>query len=153
MNYSKISQHDSGNLHEIISRLSKVRRTGDGRYVACCPVHSDKSPSLAVTQKPDGIVLAHCFGCGAGGVDICNALGIDPATLFPPSDNPRYQKQSRSGFSAWQMLHSLRDDLVRLLIIANDLKKIDALPPDDRDFIAEVILRLYDGLSYLEGAR
>jgi hypothetical protein len=153
MDLNTKSQHDSGNLHETISRLSKVRRIGEGRYIGCCPIHNDRSPSLAVTQKPDGIILAHCFGCGAGGVDICNALGIDPATLFPANDNSKYEKRSRSGFSAWQMLNVLRDDLVRLLIIANDLKKIDALPPDDRDFIAEVILRLYDGLSYLEGSK
>jgi hypothetical protein len=80
MNYTS-SQHDNGNLHEIISRLSKVRRVGEGRYVACCAVHQDRTPSLAVTQKPDGVILLHCHGCGAGGVDICNALGIDPASL------------------------------------------------------------------------
>lgn len=141
------------NLHEVIGRLSKVRRIGEGRYVACCPVHSDKSPSLSVTQKTDGIILAHCFGCGAGGVDICNALGIDPASLFPPTDNPKYEKRNRNGFSAWQLLNVLRTDLIRLLVVANDLKKLNALSSDDRDFIAEIILRLNDGLTYLEGAR
>ena len=153
MNISIKSQHDSGNLHEIISRLNKVRRIGEGRYVACCAVHPDKNPSLTVTQKPDGIILIHCHGCGAGGVDICNALGIDPANLFPPSDNPKYQKQTRNGFSSWQLLNALRTDLIRLLVIANDLKKLNVLSVDDRDFIAEIILRLNDGLSYLNGAR
>ncbi|SDX18279.1 CHC2 zinc finger [Nitrosomonas oligotropha] len=98
MNLNTKLQHDGGSLHEIIGRLTKARRIGEGRYVACCPVHQDRTPSLAVTQKTDGIILVHCFGCNAGGVDICNALGIDPSTLFPPTDNPKYEKQSRGGF-------------------------------------------------------
>lgn len=153
MNFNTI-KNDGDNLTEIISRLSKVKKTGDGKYIACCPVHSDKHPSLGVTQKPGGVILIRCFGCGATGVDICNALGIDPANLFPPTDNPKYEKRkSHSGFSAWLLLNALRVDLVRLLVVANDLKLIEALSSDDRDFIAEVILRLSDGLSYLEGAK
>lgn len=154
MNFSTKLLHDNDNLTEIISRLSKVKRTGDGKYIACCPVHNDKSPSLGVTKKPDNVILLHCFGCGAGGVDICNALGIDPSNLFPPTDNPKYEKRkSHSGFSAWLLLNALRVDLVRLLIISGDLKKANSLPDDDRQFISEVILRLNDSLSYLEGAR
>ena len=140
------------NINSILSRLHKVKPIGEGNYSACCVVHQDRTPSLVVTQKPDGLILIHCFGCGAGGVDICNALGIDPASLFP-ENTQRYEKQSRKGFSAWKMLHALRDDLVRLLIIANDLKKLNALSSDDRDFITEIVLRLNDGLSYLEGVK
>ena len=153
MNFSTKLLHINDNLTDIISRLSKVKRTGNGKYVACCPVHADKTPSLGVTQKTDGVILIHCLGCGAGGIEICEALNLDPSTLFPPSDNPRYQKAVRSGFSAWQLLHALRTDLIRLLIIANDLKKIGALSDDDRQFISEVILRLNDGISYMEGYR
>ena len=153
MNFNTKLQHDSSNLNAIISRLPKAKRIAPGKYIACCVVHEDRSPSLAVTQKPDGVILLHCHGCGAGGVDICNALGIDPSTLFPPTDNPRYEKRNRSGFSAWQMLNVLRTDLIRLLIIANDLKKLNALPNDDRQFVSEIVLRLNDGLSYLEGVK
>ncbi|MBX9895659.1 MAG: hypothetical protein K2Y09_10850 [Nitrosomonas sp.] len=133
--------------------MGKFKKTGEGRYVSQCLFHEDKTPRAGITQKPDGVILIHCFSCGAGGLDFCNALGIDPANLFPPSDNPKYEKRSRSSFSAWQMLHFLRSDLIRLLIIANDLKKLDALSSDDRQFVSEIILRLNDGLAYLEGAR
>ena len=71
---------------------------------------------------------------------MCQALGINPVNLFPPSDNLKYEKQSRSGFSAWQVSYALKSDLIRLLIISNDLKKIEVLTTDDRDFISEVIL-------------
>ena len=141
------------NSNDILSRLSKVRRLGDGKYVACCPVHGDKNPSLAVTQKPDGATLIHCFGCGANGIAVCNALGVDPSVLFPPSDNPKYEKQSRSGFNAWQLLHGLKDDLIRLVIVANELKKLDALSDEDRSFVANLAIRISDAINYLEGAQ
>ena len=153
MYYSTISLHFNDNLNAILSGLQKVKRTGNGKFIACCPVHDDKSPSLGITQKPDGVILLHCLGCGASGVEICETLNLDPSTLFPPTDNPRYEKKKRSGFSAWQLLHALRADLIRLLIISNDLKKIGALSDDDRQFVSEIILRLNDGLSYLEGTR
>lgn len=153
VNSSMKSMHINDNLNAILSGLVKVKQTGNGKYIACCPVHSDKSPSLGITEKSDGIILMRCFGCGAGALEVCNSLGIDPANLFPPTDNVRYEKKVRGGFSAWQLLNVLRTDLIRLLVIANDLKKLNALPNDDRDFIAEIILRLNDGLSYLEGNR
>lgn len=153
MNFNTKSIHVSDNLTEILRSLQKVKQTGNGKFIACCPVHSDRSPSLAITEKPDKMILLHCFGCGAGGVDICNALGIDPISLFPPNDNLRFEKKARSGFSAWQLFHVLHADLVRLTIIASDLRKIGELSSDDRQFISEVITRINDGLSYLEGIR
>ncbi|MBA3756931.1 MAG: hypothetical protein H0X02_12185, partial [Nitrosomonas sp.] len=85
--------------------------------------------------------------------EIVSAIGLNQSDLFPPSDNPKYIKHSRQGFSAWQLLHVLKTDLIRLLIIANDLKKIEAISNDDREFISEVILRLNDGIAHVDGAR
>jgi hypothetical protein len=139
--------------NDILSHLQKVKRVGDGRYIALCPCHNDTKPSLNITIKPDGLTLIHCFPCGANGLNVCEVLGINPTALFPPTDNPSYDKQPRSGFSAWQLLHSLEADLVRLLIIANELKTNHVLSGSDRDFIAGLILRINDGLQYLEGRK
>jgi hypothetical protein len=57
------------------------------------------------------------------------------------------------GFSAWEMLTALESDLVRLLIIANDLKAINALSDDDRDFVSEVAINVSDALQYLKGKK
>lgn len=51
---------------------------------ACCPICSDaNNTKLSVAENGDGSVLAHCFSCGASGVAICEALGVDPSALFP----------------------------------------------------------------------
>ncbi|MBL8499479.1 MAG: hypothetical protein JNL77_02670 [Nitrosomonas sp.] len=152
-NTSTKSNHCNDNLIEITSRLKGVIRRHNGGILAFCPSHDDKKGrSLAVSLGRENQILLHCFaGCNIH--EITGAIGLNPADLFPPRDNPRYEKTARSGFSAWQMLNALRGDLIRLLIIANDLKKIDALSNDDGQFISEVVLRLNDSLSYLEGTR
>jgi hypothetical protein len=155
ISYSPNYTTSSNKVDLLLSQLTKVKKTGHDRWIARCanPNHDDRNPSMVITAKPDGVILIHCFGCGASGLDVCNALGIDSAVLFPPSDNPKYTKQTRQGFSAWQLLHALKTDLTRLLIITNDLKKHDSLSVEDQSFIVEVILRLNNGLQYLEGAR
>ncbi len=138
---------------EISARANKFKRVGDGCYSFSCIFHRDNNPSARLTLRPDGKWLMRCFSCEANGLAFCEALGIDPISLFPPTDNPRYEKQQRSGFSAWQLLTALEPDLVRLLIIANDLKAIDALSDDDREFVSEVVLRINEALQYLEGKK
>jgi DNA primase len=58
---------------ETIARgLQKPKRAGPGKYVACCPAHDDKSPSLSIKDAP-GKVLVHCHaGCSQD--EVINAL-------------------------------------------------------------------------------
>lgn len=153
--FLKSNHYTSGDaiLSEVTSRLKGVVKRHNGGLLAFCPSHDDrKSRSLAINLGCENQVLMKYFaGCSVH--EITSAIGLNLSDLFPPTDNLRYEKKKRSGFSAWQLLHALRADLVRLLIIANDLKSIEVLSSDDRDFIAEVILRLNDGLSYLDGAK
>jgi CheY-like chemotaxis protein len=67
-------------LEDILNHLDKVKKTPSG-YIACCPVHDDRNPSMSVTEK-DGVVLMHCFSCGANGLDVANSLQISPSALF-----------------------------------------------------------------------
>lgn len=66
-----------------ISRLEKCKRTGNGTWLACCPAHEDRSPSMSVREVEDGRVLVHCFaGCGVDA--ILGAVGLEFDALFPP---------------------------------------------------------------------
>lgn len=70
-------------IEKILDRLTLVRGTGDGRWMARCPVHEDRTPSLSIKLLQDGRILLHCFGCGAGAIDIIKFLGLQPSELFP----------------------------------------------------------------------
>jgi len=66
----------------LLERLENVRQVGDGRWVARCPSHDDRSPSLSVRETEDGQVLLFCFaGCDARAV--VEAIGMTMRDLFP----------------------------------------------------------------------
>lgn len=70
----------------LLDRLDAVRKTGAGRWIARCPAHDDRSPSLRVRELPDGRVLLHDFaGCDVG--DVLAAIGLTLSDLFPESLN------------------------------------------------------------------
>jgi len=51
------------NIDSILSQLEGVKRSGSG-WVALCPCHEDRTPSLSITETEDGKVLYKCFaGC------------------------------------------------------------------------------------------
>lgn len=69
----------------ILQRLDGVRESGPGRWIARCPAHSDKSPSLSIRELEDGRVLIHDHaGCSA--LDVLDAVGLDWAALYPPRE-------------------------------------------------------------------
>lgn len=55
-------------LVDLISTRVPLRKSG-GNFVACCPFHTEKSPSFTVSPAKQ---IFHCFGCGASG----NAIGF-----------------------------------------------------------------------------
>ena len=60
-----------------LSNLEKFKKLGGNRYIACCPAHDDRNPSLSITQGKDKL-LVHCFaGCTqAEVIDALIALGL-----------------------------------------------------------------------------
>lgn len=50
-------------LSSVISRTTRLTKAGH-EFKACCPFHSEKSPSFTVNDSKG---FYHCFGCGAHG--------------------------------------------------------------------------------------
>jgi DNA primase len=51
---------------EVVDRYVPLKKAG-ANYVACCPFHSEKTPSFSVSPTKQ---FYHCFGCGAHGTAI-----------------------------------------------------------------------------------
>ncbi|MBN6742209.1 hypothetical protein JKG47_17095 [Acidithiobacillus sp. MC6.1] len=53
-------------IDKVLSALDGVKKTGPDKWIARCPAHDDKRPSLSVKQADDGKVLFKCWsGCSA----------------------------------------------------------------------------------------
>ncbi len=69
-------------LDNVLARLEAVRRCGAG-FVARCPAHKDRAPSLSIREGEDGNVLLKCFaGCSYRA--IIDALEIEPTRALRP---------------------------------------------------------------------
>lgn len=114
------------NVHQILDRLEKVRQVKPDAWTACCPAHDDSSPSLAIADKGDR-VLMHCYG-GCTFAEIRAALGMQAHEFYADSKAP---KSAAPGVS----MRSLNDALVRELVfcwvLAADRSKGKPISPAD----------------------
>lgn len=79
----------------MLSRLEGVKRSGKG-WIARCPAHADRSPSLSIAEGSNDTVLLHCFG-GCEPASVLAAIGMELADLFPTRDMRNLTPAEQSG--------------------------------------------------------
>ena len=122
-------------VESLLQHCDKVRETGHGKWVACCPAHEDRSPSLAVKECNDGRVLIHCFaGCEVE--DVLDSVGLTFSDIMPePLPEHSYQPE-RSRFDARQVLECVWHELMVVTILAERYAKIASGEDDARLMLA-----------------
>jgi len=119
---------------DILPKLSDVRRSGSG-WIARCPAHDDRIPSLSLRITESGRLLAHCFaGCAFD--EIREALGLI-GDRFSPS--PRKEETGPTleqleaqakGVRIWKSAKPAQQDhpyLATKKIKTHHLRQIEAL--------------------------
>lgn len=105
---------------KLLDRLARVKPTGPGRWIAKCPAHEDRSPSLSIRALDDGRVLVNCFaGCGA--IAVLEALGLEWAALFPEKLSGQEIAASSSRIPARDLLEIISEETSVVAIIAADM--------------------------------
>ncbi|MGZ8943014.1 MAG: CHC2 zinc finger domain-containing protein [Methylobacter sp.] len=133
-------------IDKLITRLEKVKRTGAGRYIARCPAHVDKSPSLSVTEK-NGTVLFHCFA-GCEPADVLAAVGLAFSDLYP--EKLAYNKGSRSAaFNSYDVLKCLAYEAGIVTLAARQIVHQKPLSELDAKRVEVAHERLYDAAQLL----
>ncbi len=82
-----------------IAERLQARRIGCGRWIAQCPAHADRAPSLTIAEGREGRTLLHCFaGCPLHA--ILRAAGISMHHLFPSALRPGPHPEQRAAAAA-----------------------------------------------------
>lgn len=94
----------------LLSRLPKVKKTGTDKWIASCPAHHDKSPSLSVAIGKSGAPVLFCHaGCGAA--DILAAMDLNFADLYPRRPAPHGEHGPRRYFFPDDVFENIKDQL------------------------------------------
>lgn len=101
------------NLDSLLSRLDGVKQTGRNRWIARCPSHDDRSPSLSVSSTEDRLLICCFAGCGAA--DIVHSLGLELRDLFYEK-HTKHRTRPRQSVPDWRAL--LRCAAIECRIVA-----------------------------------
>jgi len=138
-------QHSAlgADVHRLLARLDKVKANGPGRWLACCPAHDDRSPSLAIRETEDGTILLKCFtGCPTG--DVLAAVGMEMHELFPKRDNDAFRASKRLG-ERWvprDVLAAVAREALVVMLAAEAVRAGQVLAPADLQRLAQAAGRL-----------
>ena len=114
-------------IETVISRLDGIRETAPGRYLARCPAHDDRSPSLAIKDGDDGRVLIHCFA-GCETENVLSALGMTFSDIMPEHVGSEHSyKPVRNRVNARDVLEALDHEALVVSIIGADIIKRKSL--------------------------
>ena len=135
------------NVDDLLSRLEKVRQTASGEWVACCPAHDDRSPSLSVKDSGDGRILVHCFaGCEV--LAVLAMVGLKLSDLMPESRLGPVEGLKRLPFNPRTVLEAIGFNATAIAIAANDIAYGKRISPSDADMLADMAREIHEAMAY-----
>lgn len=75
-----MSDQPLSGIERLLARLQSARPRGRGQWMAICPAHDDRNPSLSIRETADGRVLIHCFA-GCSPCEILQAIDLSAVDL------------------------------------------------------------------------
>jgi hypothetical protein len=113
---------------KLLDRLTGVKQIKPDRWLARCPAHDDRAPSLVITETSDGTLLIRCWaGCSAA--DIVAAVGLDLKDLFPARfDGHAYRKAKAPRYSAREITQTVMTEAMVLTLGYRAVQRGESLP-------------------------
>jgi hypothetical protein len=108
-------------INRILPLLSKVRARGTDQWIAQCPAHEDRSPSLTIAATSDRVLIRCWAGCSAN--DIVRAIGLELSDLFNDCRCRRPDPKAERRRRAIEILEAWRQ--AELQRIAEELRDRD----------------------------
>lgn len=133
----------------LLSRLDRVRPTGAGRWIARCPAHEDRSPSLSIRELDDGRVLVHDFG-GCAANDVLAAVGLTFAELMPEPRGHHLPRERRP-YDAHSILQAVAYEALLVSLAAGRMIHDDRLDAEMYDRLLVAVARLQAAAEVARG--
>lgn len=103
-------------MHEFLTLFKGVKCVGDNKYMALCPAHNDKNPSLSIgCSKDKGQILLHCHA-GCKTEDVLHSVGLQLKDLYKKKkgsnimNKTTYQYQKSDGIIVYTKTRIDYDD-------------------------------------------
>ena len=126
-------------IETLLNQLDKVKRTGDGKWLACCPAHDDSDPSMSIREMADGRILIHCFA-GCTPAEIMASVGLSMTDLFP--DGPIYHRSKSLLPKEHRDAEALYKDRVYLQLAFEKRSRGERLTPQEMKLEKEAFMRI-----------
>ncbi len=132
------------NIENFLSRLNNPRSSGQNSWMAHCPAHDDRTPSLSVSVGDDDRILVHCHA-GCATADVLDVLDLTMMDLFPDNDNyriptskkPQRQLEKDEFFGTFEDFHKNPYlDLPGLV----DWEELFTGPPYEQEWLAPFLI-------------
>lgn len=135
-------------IESVLAALKKVKKTGNNRWVACCPAHGDKNASMSVMLTNDGRVMVHCFSQQCDFMDIAKSAGLKARDFFPDSFD--YTSNSgRINYNASDALQCLEHELYVARIAIHGLVSGKGISKEDYERIAIAHSRILSAFEWV----
>lgn len=132
-------------IDELLSQLNGVKRTGQGKWVAKCPAHDDRSPSLSIRELDDGRILLHDFaGCSIE--EVLSSIGLSFSDLMPESINKSRRREHRP-FTAMDALRCISFEALLVGAAACRLANGEVLQIQDKERLLLATARIRGALN------
>jgi hypothetical protein len=119
-------------LQPILSRLQKIKRSGDNKYMACCPAHADKTASLTIREESDGRILINCFA-GCDTYSILSSIGLDWEDVFPEKTVAHNVKKIDQIIYSTDALKIIKHECRIVMLCAYDIRKGKTLTVEENE--------------------
>lgn len=129
----------------LLNRLQKVKSSGRDSWMACCPAHEDKNPSLKISLVNDKILIKCWTGCSVE--DILGAVGMDFSNIMP--DKPLYHRSSGAPpmLTSADALRIVKYEAAIIMMYGQDLKAGKEVSEDDRQRFVLAVERVGDAME------
>lgn len=135
-------------VDRLLSRLECVKQTGPDRWIARCPAHDDRHPSLSVRETGDGTLLVRCWaGCSAA--EVVHSASLTLRDLFPTTtaDHHRGPLPKRSRWDRADVWRCVAHEAAVSAVAASAAAGGATITPEDAERAWLAADRLADALA------